>query len=268
VTHRVVTPEVAPRQLRLVDLNVLHGYDDFPRQEERAERTVAALAALEPDILVLQEAWRTRRHGDLTGRLAEALQMDAAYARANGKLERIGFEEGEAILSRFPILQALRLPLEPRKPFFERRIALVCVLDLGGGEVLTLVGTHLDHRRPAVAAAQARHLAATIAGLRSPIVAGDLNAESGSPALRAFVERGYRDLLGGGIDHVLVPADLGWRVADAQWTLRPAAHGPYDVSDHPGLVVDLVRHPAALTGAAVTPKDGRPAPDSATLDAR
>jgi hypothetical protein len=103
VTHRVVTPEVAPRQLRLVDLNVLHGYDDFPRQEERAERTVAALAALEPDILVLQEAWRTRRHGDLTGHLAEALQMDAAYARANGKLERIGFEEGEAILSRFRV---------------------------------------------------------------------------------------------------------------------------------------------------------------------
>lgn len=246
VVHRAEPVAETPERLRLVNFNVLHGYSSFPHQQQRAERSIAAFEALEPDIIVLQEAWHTRRHGDFVERLAARLGMDSAFARANGKLGRIGFEEGEAVLSRFPILSAERLELAPRRPFFERRVALVCVLDLGG-ERLTVVGTHLDNRKIATANAQAATLAARVRDLDAPIVAGDLNAGDDSRAVKAFLDQGFRDLLEGGIDHVLFPqAASPWSVERATWTLRAneveALIGVRaEISDHPGIVVDLVR---------------------------
>ncbi len=231
--------------MRLVDFNVLHGYSRFPDQETRARRTIAALRALDADVIVLQEAWRTRAHGDFVERLGVALGMDTAFARANGKLERLGFEEGEAILSRFPIVAAKRLPLPPAKPFYEHRVALLCTLDLGG-ESLTIVGTHLDNRRLETAGAQAAMLAGHLRGIDGVVVAGDLNAGDNSAAMAALLGLGLRDLLAGGIDHVLVPEQSIWSVASASWTLRPPEVERLigvraEISDHPGIVVDLVR---------------------------
>lgn len=231
-----------PAALRLLDFNVLHGYPHFPDQEARAQRTIARLATLDLDVIILQEAWRTRQHGDFVAQLGDALGMDSAFARANGNLERIGFEEGEAILSRFPILQAIRIQLEPRKPFFERRVALIGVLDLGEGETLAVLGTHLDHRDLDTANAQAAHLAGRIASLPVGLVAGDLNAPSGSRATDVFERLGFADIVPGGIDHVLVSKASPWKVETARWVLQPsgAALGQA-LSDHPGILVNLAR---------------------------
>lgn len=244
VTYRTDFGQPPPTSLRVLNFNILHGYPHFPEQEQRAEQTIAALAALDLDVIVLQEAWRTRHHGDFVAQLGEALGMDSAFARANGNLERIGFEEGEAILSRYPILQAMRMQLEPRKPFFERRVALLCILDLGDGETLTVVGTHLDNRDLDVANAQAAHLAGRIEPLGRPIIAGDLNAPSQSPALGAFEALGYRDLLPGGIDHVLFPSDSSWQVQRVDWALASEHVEELigvrtQLSDHPAVLVEL-----------------------------
>jgi endonuclease/exonuclease/phosphatase family metal-dependent hydrolase len=245
ITRRAQATTSTVERLRLVDFNVLHGYPHFPEQETRARRAVAAIQALDADLIVLQEAWRTQAHGDFVERLATALNMDSAFARANGKLERIGFEEGEAVLSRFPILEAKRLRLAPKKPFYERRVALLCTLDLGG-EPLTVVGAHLDNRNLETAAAQAATLAYYLRGTDAPIVAGDLNAGDDSAAVGALLDLGLRDLLDGGVDHVLFPRASSWRVESAAWTLRPAELEVLIgeravISDHPGIVVDLIR---------------------------
>jgi endonuclease/exonuclease/phosphatase family metal-dependent hydrolase len=248
VAHRAQAAQQAPTTLRLLDFNVLHGYSHFPDQDRRAELSIRAIAALQPDVIVLQEAWHTRRHGDFVARLAEALDMDSAFARANGNVERLGFEEGEAILSRYPIVQAARLSLEPRKPFYERRVALTCVLDLGGGETFTVVGTHLDNRKLATANAQAAYLAGRIEPLGRLILAGDLNAPSGSPAVAAFERLELTDVLPGGIDHVLAPTGSPWQVVSAAWRLRSddverLIGTPATISDHPGILVELTRRP-------------------------
>src|SRR5262249_28416684 len=130
-----------PKRLRLVDLNVLHGYPDFTDHEERFRDTVTALRALGPDILILQEVWHTTAHGNMAERLAAALNLNYVYTRANGSRRLIGFEEGAAILSRFPIMEARRLVLVPRRPVWENRIALVATIDLGP-QTLTVVGVH------------------------------------------------------------------------------------------------------------------------------
>ncbi len=243
-----------PGRLRLVDLNVLHGYPGFAGQEARTRRLTAALAALDPDVVVLQEAWDAAGHGRLVDRLAADLDLDAAYARANGARRLIGFEEGSAVLSRWPIREARRLRLAPRKPWVECRIALVVTLEIGG-EPWTVVGAHLA-TSPPVADAQAADLAQRLPAIdRLLAVAGDLNVGSDSDGVAALTVRGLVDVLPGGIDHVLVPAAGPWRVERAAWTLQPADLAELTgdgtpISDHPAIVVDLVRGAAVGGGQA------------------
>ncbi len=236
-----------PQRLRLVDFNVLHGYPEFHNHEARFEDTTAALRALDPDILVLQEAWSTTEHGSMAERLAGSLGLHHVYARANGSRRLIGFEEGSAILSRFPIREANRLLLSPRRPPWENRIALVATLDLGS-QSMTVVGVHLAAGSEEVAEGQASSLLARIPSGGFVLVAGDLNAGSESPTVRRFLDAGFVDLMPGGIDHVL-PRDLastGWRVERVAWTLRPddvveLIGKETELSDHLAIVLDLVR---------------------------
>jgi len=237
-----------PGRLRLVDLNVLHGYPDFRDQEGRFRDTLAALKALRPDVLILQEAWDTADNGRMADRLARALGLHHVYARANGSRRLIGFEEGAAVLSRFPIKEARRLVLSPRKPWWENRIAIVAAVDLGD-ETLTVVGVHLTYESEEAGRRQAESLLSRLPGEGSLVVAGDLNAGPGSPAVRVFLDAGFVDTVPGGIDHVFFPRALdasGWAVQSADWTLRSVdlvelIGRSAEISDHPGIVVDLVR---------------------------
>ena len=72
---------------------------------------VEGLRALDPDVVALQESAITRRHGDVAGRIAQALGLHHVHARATERvfplhlLGRLivgvlGFVEGPAILSR------------------------------------------------------------------------------------------------------------------------------------------------------------------------
>jgi endonuclease/exonuclease/phosphatase family metal-dependent hydrolase len=232
-------------RLRVVDFNVLHGAPNFAGQEARFQDTLAAFRALKPDIIVLQEAWETREHGNMAQRLGEALRFNYVYARANGSRRLIGFEEGSAVLSRFPIRDARRPLLAPRRPWWERRIALVATLDVGG-RLLAVAGLHCHDRDESVAAAQAHSLLTRLPKAGPVIVAGDFNADSGSPAVAQFTRAGFVDVLPGGIDHLLLPKDgWGWQLAEAAWTFRPDDLPPLigkrvEISDHPAIVADLV----------------------------
>ncbi len=243
VTNLSSSRRRVPERLRIISFNVLLGYPDFHRQEERYQLALDAFRALEPDILILQESWRTRTHGDLAERLAHELGMNVTYSRANGSLRFIGFEEGSAILSRYPIKTARRIVLHPRKHFWESRIALVATLEVGSEEV-TVVGTHLAVKSLSVARRQAESLLK-----RAPAaacVAGDFNAPSGSAVLEVFESRGMTDVLLGGIDHVVFDNSwlANWNVRRAVWTLRERemevlVGRPVRISDHPGLLIDL-----------------------------
>lgn len=251
-------------RVRLVNLNVLHGYPEFVHQAERRQRLLGALRALDADILVLQEVWRATGHGDLGRWLAAELGMDLAYARANGSRRWIGFEEGSAVLSRRPILAARRWVLAPKEPPWEARIALAVEVAVREGEVWTVVGVHLARDDAEVRRGQARDLAQRLPEGGFVVVAGDFNDSPSESLLRPLLERGLVDLVPGGIDHVLVPAastvrvedepglpreeesardrHRPWRVVEARWTLRPreveALVGPgIAISDHEGLLV-------------------------------
>ena len=241
-------------RLRVLQLNAYHGYPDSegrllqPAADsdrlERADRLTAAIARLRPDIVVLQEAWCTVGEGCLADRLAEDLDLHAVYARANGSLRWLGFEEGAAILSRFPIADPATWRLQPDRDRFERRIALTARID---HPVLPfqVVGVHAANGDPELAAAQTEDLLERILARpeRPALVAGDLNLDSSHPVLSRYGEAGYRDLLPGGIDHVLLDAEAsGWWPLWSEWSLQPHAAAPRlapAISDHPGVLIEF-----------------------------
>jgi endonuclease/exonuclease/phosphatase family metal-dependent hydrolase len=215
VTRAAPDGPVRADRVRVVDFNVLFGIPDFEGQEDRFQDTLAVFRAVRPDVIVLQEAWDTTRHGNVARRLGEALRLNHVYARANGSRRWLGYEEGSAILSRFPILEARRVLLAPRRPWWECRIALVATLDLGD-RLLTVAGLHCHHQDEGVAAEQARSLLGRLDRQGPVLLAGDFNAGSDSEAVRQFVREGFVDALPGGIDHLLLPGEgRGWKLDSA-----------------------------------------------------
>lgn len=186
--------ERRPGPLRVLTLNVLHGYPDFERLSERMDLIAAELRRRQPDLALLQEVPWTRRLGSGAAYLAERAGLNHVYARANGNRYAILFEEGEAILSRYPLGGARVQELAPRAGFFEHRIALHATAQTPWGAVHA-VSTHLTHGADHLNLGQARSLRAFVEEVAAPglaIVGGDLNAREDSPQVRDLA-RVWRD---------------------------------------------------------------------------
>jgi endonuclease/exonuclease/phosphatase family metal-dependent hydrolase len=160
----------------VVSANLWH---DWPRQQRWPER-LEALAELveseDADVILLQEVARTSKLlADVW--LAERLGMSSVYARANGDLDAIGFEEGVAILSRYPIGDLhLRQLSKGRNPFV-RRLALGSRLDTPHGDLLA-VSVHLGLVRR-YTAGQIRRLRSWVRDVSQgevAVIGGDFNA--------------------------------------------------------------------------------------------
>ena len=243
----------ATDRLRVLQFNAYHGYPDregrlaglaagtpaASDRPERADRLAAVISRLRPDVVVLQEAWCTVTEGCLADRLAEDLELHAVYARANGSLRWLGFEEGAAILSRFPIAVAETWPLLPDRDRFERRIALAARID-HPALPFEVVGVHVANGDPELADAQSRRLLGQLRDRaeRPALVAGDFNLDSDHSALGRFGHAGYRDVLPDGIDHLFVDVrGSGWRPLWSEWSPQSQTAAP--ISDHPGILAEF-----------------------------
>jgi endonuclease/exonuclease/phosphatase family metal-dependent hydrolase len=117
------TTAETPLTLTVVTFNVYHGgpasgwTGNDGDLEARLGMTIEELRALDPDVIGLQEASISRRRGNVAARLALALGLHHVHAPATRRalgiplLGRIlvwllDFDEGPAILSRFPIVES------------------------------------------------------------------------------------------------------------------------------------------------------------------
>ncbi len=171
--------------LRVLSFNVLHDFPRFRHLRARLAHITAAIRELDPDVVCLQEVpWRW---GSTAQRLAKELGLNYVYVRANGNRWAILFEEGEAILSRYPLREADFLELEPQAGFFQRRMVLRATADTPWGAV-RVFATHLTHDNPAANRGQAASLASFVAtsGGGPAVVAGDFNAGEDAPQIQAL----------------------------------------------------------------------------------
>jgi endonuclease/exonuclease/phosphatase family metal-dependent hydrolase len=194
--------------------------------QQRRPAIAATLAELAPDVCGLQEVWGGAAGsdaGNLAAGLADRLGMHWCWAPLPLLPHRRSehgpdLAIGNAILSRWPILDQAALPL-PVADGEQPRVALHARLDAPGGP-LPFFTTHLTHRPDASAerVAQVRALAGFVAEHRDgggypPVVTGDLNAEPDSDELR---------LLGG---HLTAPAAAGLILVDAWRYAEPGDPG-------------------------------------------
>jgi endonuclease/exonuclease/phosphatase family metal-dependent hydrolase len=189
------TGERAPGPVRVVQLNMLHGYPGFDRLDGRVDLVVAEVRRLDADVVLLQEVPWTVGTGAVVDELARRTGMNHVFRRANGNRRAILFEEGEAILSRFPMRGVASTELPRGTDVFEHRIALAATLDTPWGP-LGAVSTHLSGDSPRVSAAQVGALRRFVGDPGHPvIIGGDFNSRGDGPPLVALA-RVWTDVLG------------------------------------------------------------------------
>jgi endonuclease/exonuclease/phosphatase family metal-dependent hydrolase len=198
----------APPTLTSVTFNLFHGgafsglggsaHDLADRLEMAAEQ----LRALRADIIGLQEASRGRDRGDVAARLAARLGFHVAYAPANPRLfasdgfsravaSLLNFEEGPAIVSRFPFVgwHAYELPRCGR--IVESRRLLSATLATPWGPLRAFSAHTIGDP------CQTRRVAEIVRGEGGPlprVLMGDFNAVEDSPAIAALTrDVGFTD---------------------------------------------------------------------------
>jgi len=156
---------------------------------------------------------------------------------------------GNAILSRYPILEHGQAEL-PRGGVALRRGYLWARVDVGDGETLLMIATHLHHveadsqvRQPQVAA-----IVDFWAGRDRTVILGDMNAEPDAPEVAMYRDAGLRDAFaeagsGDGFtwrsDHPSVRIDYVWVSPDLQ--VSDVAILPSTASDHLPVAVTVGR---------------------------
>jgi endonuclease/exonuclease/phosphatase family metal-dependent hydrolase len=257
--------------LRVVSLNMLHGRPKFEYLPQRIEIIANEITRLDADIILLQEVPWTLKMGNGAKVLAEKTGMNYAYLRANGNRWAIAFEEGEAILSRYPLKNPSNLELKPKNGFFEHRVVLHAIAETWLGEVDLFV-THLTQGEAEINRRQSVALMDFVE-LRDPgfaIIAGDFNAKPESPQIQelqstwidAYVianpgDEGYTCCIDNlvqqdarltkRIDYIfLVGVDNAPRIEIVQRAFTQPVEvdiGWLWASDHVGLMVDLEEGP-------------------------
>lgn len=254
------------RNIRVMSYNILSGYAeqfrDKPYTLETAKRAMDALAEVirrqDPDFVILNEvdngSERTAKVHQAR-EIAERLGMEWHYTSAN--TNHYNGEFGEAVLSKFPILERLSyiLPYEevPGGPKLETRALCVIRVEIDG-QSFFVAGTHLDHRYYE----NSRILQVnTIRGLYDTelagnmILAGDLNAV---PSAESMITLSSFMKQAGPVDALSYPSDKPDRKIDYIFynpssvftvlnykvvSLEDQQVNGLDVSDHRPIVADI-----------------------------
>ena len=174
-------PEAVGETLHVATLNIRNIADRWP---ERIPLLLADMAALQPDLIGLQECVFAVQQDRLLG-AAGAGHYEARRGWAGRP------EYGNAVLGRAPLVlgDGERIDLE------RNRSALRVPVSLPSGPGLDFVVTHLHHEVPdeAVRAEQAKVITGWLAPIGGPlVVVGDFNAEPVEAAYRVMLDAGFR----------------------------------------------------------------------------
>ncbi len=121
--------------ITILTANLWHDWPRRRRLRERLECFVDLVKSEEADIVLLQELARTPEFA-ADEWLSSQLGMAYVYSRANGHAHGIGFEEGLAVFSRFPLRKPRLAQLSDQRNIFTRRIALGTSVETTWGEFI------------------------------------------------------------------------------------------------------------------------------------
>lgn len=258
LAHTAADPD--PGTLIVLTANLWH---DWPRHRELPARLEAFARLVEregADVVLLQEVLRTA-DCRVDEQLADRLQMNYVYSRANGSELAIGFEEGVAVFSRYPIRSSRVERLSPERDLFVQRVALGAQIDTPLGALWSF-SAHLSlrrHRNRDQVAALTRWVD-RVSGKAPALIGGDFNAHESAPQMRMARDRwtdafrqvhpdadGTTHSLAGlqrhRLDYLFLrPALSAWRVVDSGIVDAP---GELAHSDHRAVVAKVAPNAAS-----------------------
>ena len=177
-THRAKN-----KSLTIISANLWHDWPKYRNSTERLESFAGMVEAQNADVVLLQEVTRTPDFW-VDHWLSDRLGMAFAYSRANGHETGIGFEEGLAVLSRYPIQNLYLQQLGSSANMFVHRLAMGAKILSPWGS-FAAISVHLallkSHN-----ASQLAHLHAwlnTIMGGLPTVIGGDFNTHENSPQM-------------------------------------------------------------------------------------
>jgi endonuclease/exonuclease/phosphatase family metal-dependent hydrolase len=222
------------------------------------DSTAAAIRALSPDIVALQEVdvhWAERSHfADQATELGRALGMQVRFAPIYmiASPPAPPREFGVALLSRFPIVgfrndRLTRLSTQDSNPVPTVMPGLLeAMIDVSGQRVRFFT-THLDYRAdPRVRMEQVAEMIRYIGGVTSPtIAAGDLNATPDAAELAPLLRLLHDTWLPTAGSGLTYPANapvkrIDYVLVSPHFSVQSASVPITTASDHRPVVVDLI----------------------------
>jgi endonuclease/exonuclease/phosphatase family metal-dependent hydrolase len=208
-TQEPTADDGEPQALTVVSYNILHGLIDedpeaepFDRFPERIQLIAAALAELQPDIIMLQEVAPGKEpdYGDVEQILLDALgpEYQVVFGNISGDPIDTGGGLGQMTLTRLPVVSS-----ENRVVNAGRVVQRITVTTDSGP--LDLYNAHLtgpDEEQEALVEIGnvLSFIRETRTGAGPVIVGGDFNAVPEDPEIAAMLDEGFVDVLVAGGD--------------------------------------------------------------------
>ncbi len=196
-----VTAVPAPTTpVRVMTYNLHNGFD--PNGHLGMEAIAQVIETQNPDIIALQEisrGWVVNGSLDMLLWLSQRLKMPYIYGPTVDPLW------GNAILSRYPILESELAPL-PSDDLLLRRGFILAKVNVGAGQPLNIIATHYHHpdNGSAIRVMESEAILDYWAGKGRTLIMGDLNAEPNAPEMQKLQQDGFTNILD------LVPAQTGF----------------------------------------------------------
>lgn len=199
-----------PGRLRILTYNLLHDgpgsgfFENGTHLKERLDITIQELRRLQPDVIALQEASDSRKHGNVPQRIADAFGYRIVFAPATERIfgiklldrliiSALGFKEGPAILSRYPIVATEVYDLPRCRHRLDPRILLRAEIDTPHGTVQAF-SAHTT-KGDECQLLRIGELLREYRGKGQAILMGDLNTGEQSPVLTGWQkEPGFIDV--------------------------------------------------------------------------
>jgi endonuclease/exonuclease/phosphatase family metal-dependent hydrolase len=237
---KALEPAPGNREVRIMTYNLHQAFNtkgqlDIEALAQQIEESGA-------DVIGLQEVPRgylTAGSFDLIGWLSRRLDMPYVFGPAADA------QSGNALLSRYPIIEAEVLSLPPNDLLLLRSVIRASI-DMGDGEITVLV-THLHHKPPdgEIRQEQVAAVLESWGGSAQAVILGDLNATPDSAEIRLLADAGLLEAGALGESPALtVPSEDPDRQFDYIWYTTDLAGSDYAIyptnaSDHLPVAVTL-----------------------------
>lgn len=175
--------------------NLLHDFPKFHKVEERFSRLIEKIRTQDLDIIGLQEASWIAGIGLIPGKIAEQLGYHYIFYVSEGAGRILGFLNGMAIISRYPIMEQEILTFRHQRGLFERRSVIRALILTPYGPV-NFYSAHLSGATDLLNLQQTRELTAFIGqhrGAGPSLITGDFNFHADDSAQRHLAESGFVD---------------------------------------------------------------------------